>query len=155
MKKTSLVLAAIAATMLVVTAVHAEEAESVEVENETTVEVSVTPPLKELRKEFREERKEMRKENVENRKELRKTIQDERKEMQEENKNERETFREEWKNATPEQRLSLMPTRKAMVKENIQQRRTFWESAKTRWTDLGTTIRAGWKDLFTKWFGAK
>lgn len=155
MKKTSLVLAAVAATMLLVTAVHAEEAESVEVEDETSVEVSITPPFKELRKEFREERREMRKENVEERKQLREEIKDERKEMQEDQKENREEFREEWKNATPEERLSLVPTRKAMVKENIQQRRTFWESAKSRWTDLGTSIRTGWKDLFTKWFGAK
>lgn len=111
--------------------------------------------MKENREQFREEAKEMREENKENRKQMREEIKEERKEMIEENKQEREAFREEWKNMTPEERLTAAPTRKAMVKENIQERKSFFEETKTRWMNLGSSIRTGWKDLLNKWFGAK
>lgn len=153
MKKTPLILAAIAA-VLVTNPTFAQEVESLPSPVPSGVRMRLQE-MKENREQFREDAKEMRETNMEKKKQLREEIKEGRNEMREENKEEREAFREEWKNMTPEERLTAVPSRKAMVKENIQQRKSFFETTKTRWTDLGTSIRSGWKDLMSKWFGSK
>lgn len=142
------------AMLLITNPVLAEESETLPSPVPSGIRMRLQE-MKENRKEFREEAKEMREANMEKKKQLREEIKEGRKEMREENKEEREAFREEWKNMTPEERLTAVPTRKAMVKENIEQRKSFFETTKTRWTDLGSNIRTGWKDLMSKWFGSK
>lgn len=142
------------AMLLVTHPVLAEESETLPSPVPSGVRLRLQE-MKENREQFQEEAKELRETNKENKKQLREEIKEGRNEMRKENKEEREAFREEWKNMTPEERLSAVPTRKAMVKENVQERKSFFEETKTRWMNLGSNIRTGWKDLMNKWFGAR